>query len=172
MCYHMNTWNNMKELHSSIKLCERALVSADPTVTLLGSYSQAHVFSSNILPDCKNVVFNTAKVGVQTSQMQMLPTNAELLSWETFSEDISSADEDSKITVVGLLEQLNVTRDTSDYLWYMTSVEISPSESFLYSGQHLTLIVQSAGDALHVFTDGQLPALFQIVRTATSGGMA
>ncbi|XP_028065408.1 beta-galactosidase 5-like [Camellia sinensis] len=38
----------------------------------------------------------------------------------------------------------------------MTSVEISPSESFLHSGQHLTLTVQSAGDALHVFTDGQL----------------
>ncbi|GMP37811.1 hypothetical protein CsSME_00009331 [Camellia sinensis var. sinensis] len=183
-------YGHLKELHSAIKLCERALVSADPTVTLLGSYSQAHVFSSesgdcaaflsnyhlettsrvtfrgvhydlppwsiSILPDCKNVVFNTAKVGVQTSQMQMLPTNAELLSWETFSEDISSADEDSKITVVGLLEQLNVTRDTSDYLWYMTSVEISPSESFLHSGQHLTLTVQSAGDALHVFTDGQL----------------
>ncbi|CAL5329038.1 unnamed protein product [Camellia sinensis] len=183
-------YGHLKELHSAIKLCERALVSADPTVTLLGSYSQAHVFSSesgdcaaflsnyhlettsrvtfrgvhydlppwsiSILPDCKNVVFNTAKVGVQTSQMQMLPTNAELLSWETFSEDISSADEDSKITVVGLLEQLNVTRDTSDYLWYLTSVEISPSESFLHSGQHLTLTVQSAGDALHVFTDGQL----------------
>ncbi|KAI7980221.1 Meiosis-specific protein ASY1 [Camellia lanceoleosa] len=46
MCYHMNTWNNMKELHSSINLSWRALVSADPTVTLLGSYSQAHVFSS------------------------------------------------------------------------------------------------------------------------------
>ncbi|CAL5349668.1 unnamed protein product [Camellia sinensis] len=47
------------------------------------------------------------QVGVQTSQMQMLPTNAELLSWETFSEDISSADEDSKITVVRLKEEQN-----------------------------------------------------------------
>ncbi|CAL5338643.1 unnamed protein product [Camellia sinensis] len=125
-------------------------------VTFRGVHYDLLPWSISILPNCKNVVFNTAKVGVQTSQMQMLPTNAELLSWETFSEDISSADEDSKITVVGLLEQLNVTRDTNDYLWYMTSVEISPSESFLHSGQHLTLTVQSAGDALHVFTDGQL----------------
>ncbi|CAL5399701.1 unnamed protein product [Camellia sinensis] len=125
-------------------------------VTFRGVHYDLLPWSISILPNCKNVVFNTTKVGVQTSQMQMLPTNAELLSWETFSEDISSADEDSKITVVGLLEQLNVTRDTSDYLWYMTSVEISPSESFLHSGQHLTLTVQSAGDALHVFIDGQL----------------
>lgn len=50
----------------------------------------------------------------------MLPTDVELLSWETFNEDILLDDDDSKITVVGLLEQLNVTRDTSDYLWYMT----------------------------------------------------
>ncbi|KAH7834339.1 hypothetical protein Vadar_015024 [Vaccinium darrowii] len=183
-------YGHLKELHRAIKLCERALVSADPTVTLLGSYEQAHVFSSksgdcaaflsnyhiqaaarvrfnniyydlppwsiSILPDCKNVVFNTAKVGVQTSKTQMLPTNTKLLSWETFSEDLSSAYEDTEIMTVGLLEQLNVTRDTSDYLWYTTSVDISPSESYLHRGQHLTLTVQSAGDALHVFTNGHL----------------
>ncbi|CAL5437346.1 unnamed protein product [Camellia sinensis] len=55
------------------------------------------------------------QIGVQTSQMQMLPTNAELLSWETFSEDISSADEDSKITVVGIILEIELlfTRHTS-----------------------------------------------------------
>lgn len=50
----------------------------------------------------------------------MLPTNVQMFSWETFSEDISATDVDSKITVAGLLEQLNVTRDASDYLWYTT----------------------------------------------------
>jgi hypothetical protein len=50
----------------------------------------------------------------------MLPTDSELLSWETFNEDISSVDDDKMITVAGLLEQLNITRDTSDYLWYTT----------------------------------------------------
>ncbi|XAR59588.1 Beta-galactosidase [Bertholletia excelsa] len=185
-------YGHLKELHRAIKLCERALVSADPTVTSLGTYEQAHVFSSksgdcaaflsnyhsestarvtfngkhydlppwsiSILPDCKTVVFNTAKVGVKTSGVQMLPTNTKLLSWETFSEDVSTDEntDDSKITVAGLLEQLNVTRDASDYLWYMTSVEISPSESFLHGGGgHLKLTVQSAGHALHVFVNGQ-----------------
>ncbi|CAL5433377.1 unnamed protein product [Camellia sinensis] len=55
------------------------------------------------------------QIGVQTSQMQMLPINAELLSWETFSEEISSADEDSKITVVGIILEIELlfTRHTS-----------------------------------------------------------
>lgn len=183
-------YGHLKELHKAIKLCERALLSADPAETSLGTYAKAQVFSSesggcaaflsnynptsaarvtfnsmhynlapwsiSILPDCKNVVFNTATVGVQTSQMQMLPTNSELLSWETFNEDISSADDDSTITVVGLLEQLNVTRDTSDYLWYSTRIDISSSESFLHGGQHPTLIVQSTGHAMHVFINGHL----------------
>lgn len=107
----------MKELHKAIKLSEKALVSADPVVTSLGSYQQvnsyetqsflvwtltfkyffqAHVFSSkgggcaaflsnyntkitarvlfnnmhydlppwsiSVLPDCRNAVYNTAKV--------------------------------------------------------------------------------------------------------------
>lgn len=49
----------------------------------------------------------------------MLPTDVKLLSWETYSEDVS-ANDDAKFTIFGLLEQLNVTRDESDYLWYMT----------------------------------------------------
>ncbi|CAA2982995.1 beta-galactosidase 3 [Olea europaea subsp. europaea] len=183
-------YGHLKELHRSIKLCEKALVSADPTVTSLGSLQQAHVYSSesggcaaflanydtkssvrvlfnnmhynlppwsiSILPDCRNVVFNTAKVGVQTSQMEMLPSNAKMFSWETFNEDLSSSDDSSSFSVHGLLEQINVTRDTSDYLWYTTSVDIGSSESFLHGGEHPTIIVQSTGHALHVFVNGQL----------------
>ncbi|XP_042502283.1 beta-galactosidase 3-like [Macadamia integrifolia] len=183
-------YGHLKELHKAIKLCERALVSADPIVTSLGSYQQAHVFSSksgdcaaflannnpnsaarvmfnnmhynlppwsiSILPDCRNAVYNTAKVGVQTSQMEMLPTNAELLSWAMYDEDVSSLDDNSVTTANGLLEQINVTRDTSDYLWYITSVEVGPQESFLRGGEPPSLTVQSTGHALHVFINGQL----------------
>ncbi|KAL2348569.1 hypothetical protein Fmac_002569 [Flemingia macrophylla] len=114
-------------------------------------------WSISILPDCRNAVFNTAKVGVQTSQMQMLSTNTQMFSWESFDEDIASLDDGSAtITTSGLLEQINVTRDTSDYLWYITSVDIGSSESFLHGGKLPTLIVQSTGHAVHVFINGQL----------------
>ncbi|XP_023536059.1 beta-galactosidase 5-like [Cucurbita pepo subsp. pepo] len=181
-------YGHLKNLHRAIKLCEHALVTSDPTVTSLGSYQQAHVFSSgpgscaaflanyhsssaarvvfnnmhhilppwsiSILPDCKRVVFNTAKVGVHIARTQMLPTISKL-SWETYNEDTSSLGENSRMTVAGLLEQINVTRDASDYLWYMTSVGISSSEAFVGGGQKPTLTVRSAGHALHVFINGQ-----------------
>lgn len=183
-------YDHLKELHKAMKLCEPALVDADPTVTALGNYEQAHVFSSksghcaaflsnyhqdasarvtfnkmhydlppwsiSILPDCKNVAFNTGTVRSKTSVPHMLPTNARMLSWETFNEDTSTSDVDARSTVAGLLEQLNVTRDASDYLWYTTSVVISPSESFLHGGGSPVISVDSAGHALHVFVNGQL----------------
>ncbi|XP_031269012.1 beta-galactosidase 5 [Pistacia vera] len=182
-------YGHLKELHKAIKLCEHALVSSDPTVTSLGTYHQAYVFSPgkgrctaflsnyhassaakvifngrhydlppwsiSILPDCKNVVFNTATVGVQSVHMQMLPADSKLLSWETYDEDVSSLGQRSTMTTAGLLEQVNVTRDTSDYLWYMTSLDIGSSESFLRGGQKPTLTIESAGHAVHVFINGQ-----------------
>ncbi|XAR73820.1 Beta-galactosidase [Bertholletia excelsa] len=183
-------YGHLQELHRAIKLCEQALVSADPVVTALGISQEAHVYSSDsgdcaaflanydtksvtrvmfnnmhynlppwsisILPDCRNAVFNTAKVRVQTSQMEMVPSNSQMLSWETYNEDVSSLDDRSTFSSFGLLEQINVTRDTTDYLWYITSVDIDSSESFLHGGKLPTLIVQSTGHALHVFINGQL----------------
>ncbi|CAA2960549.1 beta-galactosidase 5-like [Olea europaea subsp. europaea] len=183
-------YGHLKELHKAIKLCERALVSSDPTITSLGNSQMAHVFSGgegicaaflsnfnrnytarvmfnnmhynlppwsiSILPDCRNVVFNTAIAGAQTSKFQMLPTNSQLHSWETHGEDISSLDESSTLTANGLLEQISITRDSSDYLWYMTSVDIGSTESFSRTGQKPTITVNSRGHAIHVFVNGQL----------------
>lgn len=39
-------YGHLTELHKAIKQCEPALVSSDPTVTSLGTYQQAHVFSA------------------------------------------------------------------------------------------------------------------------------
>ncbi|CAL5197466.1 unnamed protein product [Lathyrus oleraceus] len=112
-------------------------------------------WSVSVLPDCRHAVFNTAKVGVQTSEIQVLPTNAHMFSWESFDEDTSSSSTNT-ITVSGLLEQINVTRDISDYLWYITSVDVGSSESFLRGGKLPSLIVQSTGHAVHVFINDRL----------------
>ncbi|GAV79404.1 hypothetical protein CFOL_v3_22869 [Cephalotus follicularis] len=97
--YYMPKYGHLKELHRAIKMCVRALVSADPIVTSSGSLQQAYVYTSetgdcasflsnydtksgarvlfnnmhynlppwsiNILLDCRNVVFNIAKVYIK-----------------------------------------------------------------------------------------------------------
>ncbi|CAN1827209.1 Beta-galactosidase 1, partial [Linum perenne] len=113
-------------------------------------------WSISILPDCKNTVYNTARVGAQTSRMKMVPVPRRGgFSWQAYSEE-PSAEGDKSFTMAGLLEQINTTRDATDYLWYMTDVEISSGESFLRNGNHPVLTVKSAGHALHVYVNGRL----------------
>ncbi|KAK3420983.1 hypothetical protein EUGRSUZ_G01704 [Eucalyptus grandis] len=130
--------------------------NSDARVTFRGRHYDLPPWSISILPNCVDVVFNTAKVQHQTTQVQMSSTKAELHSWETFNEEVYSLNEHASITATGLLEQLNITRDASDYLWYTTSVHISPSESILRGGKRPILKVQSMSHATHVFINGHL----------------
>ncbi|XP_027929535.1 beta-galactosidase 1-like isoform X2 [Vigna unguiculata] len=128
-------WGHLKDLHRAIKMCEPALVSGDPTVTNIGNYQE---------------------VGSQSAQMKMtgVPIHGGL-SWLSFNEETTTT-EDSSFTMTGLLEQLNTTRDLSDYLWYSTDVVLDSREGFLTNGKDPILTVFSAGHALHVFINGQL----------------
>ncbi|MFQ6642638.1 hypothetical protein Gotur_017234 [Gossypium turneri] len=182
-------WGHLRDLHRAIKLSEPALVSADSTVTSLGSNQEAHVFKSKsgactaflanydtkysvkvtfgsahyelprwsitILPDCKTAVFNTARLGAQSSEKKMVLANT-AFSWQSYNEESPSADDQDVTVHDGLWEQIYITRDATDYLWYMTDVQIDSDEGFLRSGQDPLLTIWSAGHALHVFINGQL----------------
>ncbi|KAM7471820.1 hypothetical protein LguiA_010003 [Lonicera macranthoides] len=111
-------------------------------------------WSISVLPDCKNTVYNTARVGAQSAQMKMTPA-AGRFSWQSYNDETTTYG-DSTFTAVGLLEQINTTRDISDYLWYLTDVKVDSNEGFLRSGKWPVLTVFSAGHALHVFINGQL----------------
>ena len=57
-------------------------------------------------------------MGAQSAQMKMTPVSR-TFSWQSYNDETTSY-EDKTFTAVGLLEQLNTTRDVSDYLWYNT----------------------------------------------------
>lgn len=50
----------------------------------------------------------------------MMPSGSILYSVARYDEDIAIYGDRGTITARGLLEQVNVTRDTTDYLWYTT----------------------------------------------------
>ncbi|KAL5057474.1 hypothetical protein RYX36_029078 [Vicia faba] len=124
-------------------------------------------WSISILPDCKTEVFNTAKcehlqifinfvqVGAPRFHRKMTPVNS-AFNWQSYNEQPSASGGESSITTAALLEQVGVTRDSSDFLWYMSDVNISPNEAFLKNGQYPVLTAMSAGHVLHVFVNGQL----------------
>ncbi|KAF8036358.1 hypothetical protein BT93_C2160 [Corymbia citriodora subsp. variegata] len=111
-------------------------------------------WSISILPDCKTAVYNTARVSAASSQIKMVPVSG--FSWQSYIEEIVSAFGSDTFTKDGLLEQISLTRNASDYLWYTTDITISPNEAFLRSGQYPVLTIWSAGHAMHVFVNGEL----------------
>ncbi|GAV81648.1 LOW QUALITY PROTEIN: hypothetical protein CFOL_v3_25102, partial [Cephalotus follicularis] len=55
--HSMPKYGHLKELHRDIKICERALVSAHPIVTSLGSLQQSYVYTSE-MRDCASFLSN------------------------------------------------------------------------------------------------------------------
>ncbi|XP_074353625.1 beta-galactosidase-like isoform X2 [Apium graveolens] len=110
-------------------------------------------WSISILPDCKNEIFNTAKV-IHGAHMKMIPVGGDF-PWQSYNEEVPTADDSGTVPMVGLYEQINVTRDSTDYLWYLTNLNITSDEEFLKDGKDPVLTIASAGHALQVFINGQ-----------------
>ncbi|KAL0380498.1 UNVERIFIED_CONTAM: Beta-galactosidase [Sesamum angustifolium] len=155
------TLGNYQEAHvfkSRSGSCAAFLANYDQHSVAKVSFWNMHYnlppWSISILPDCKNTVYNTARIGAQSAQMKMTPVSKGF-AWQSYNEELMSY-EDNSFTMVGLREQVNTTRDNTDYLWYTTDVKIDPREGFLRGGKWPVLSVFSAGHALHVFINGQL----------------
>ncbi|XP_043704748.1 beta-galactosidase 10 isoform X3 [Telopea speciosissima] len=113
-------------------------------------------WSVSILPDCKNEAFNTAKVRSQSSVVEMVPENWNpSLQWDVFVEKAGIWGEADFIKSE-LVDHINTTKDTTDYLWYMTSLDVDENEEFLKSGSRPILIVASKGHAVHAFVNQEL----------------
>lgn len=151
--------NQEAHVFKSKSVCAAFLANYDTKYSVKVTFGNGQYelppWSVSILPDCKTVVYNTARLGSQSSQMKMVPESSSF-SWQSYNEETASADDDDTTTMNGLWEQINVTRDATDYLWYLTDVKIGADEGFLKTGQNPLLTIFSAGHALHVFINGQL----------------
>ncbi|PON79885.1 Glycoside hydrolase [Trema orientale] len=132
----------------------------DKTIEFRNSSYHLPAWSVSILPDCKNVVFNTAKIGTPTSIVEMVseklqPSNSKALNWEVFVEKAGIWDEADFVKNV-FVDHINTTKDTTDYLWYTTSIFVEENEGFLKKGSSPFLIVESKGHALHAFVNREL----------------
>ncbi|CAA0834966.1 Beta-galactosidase 12 [Striga hermonthica] len=161
--YPTVTWpGKNQEIHvfkSKSGACAAFLTNNDPkyptNLTLWNVQYTLPPWSISILPDCKTEAFNTAKISYKGSKPEMIAVSSEF-SWQSYNEYAPSAGEKDTNGMQRLLEQLYVTRDTSDYMWYLTQVDIAPDEGFLKTKKWPLLTVMSAGHALHVFINGQL----------------
>ncbi|KAG6549924.1 hypothetical protein Mapa_008435 [Marchantia paleacea] len=159
--YGNGNGNSLDQFVSSSEVCAAFLVNwgddASETVQFNGGSYDLPAWSVSVLPDCKNVIFNTAKVAGQTA-MKMMNTMKIAAShgqeslyvastWEAWREPASKWGE----TIThsgGFLEQLNLTKAATDYLWLTTIVDAS--ESSTSASIHL----DGVKDTVHFFVDG------------------
>ncbi|XP_058085526.1 beta-galactosidase 6-like isoform X2 [Magnolia sinica] len=128
--------------------------NVDANVSFNGNFYSLPAWSVSILPDCKNVIFNTAKVVSQRSlgdfsHRQTSSVKETILAtskWGWYKEQVGIWSNNS-FTSSGLLEQINTTRDVSDYLWYTASIDVTENEKEVY------LNVASLGHAAMVFVN-------------------
>ncbi|KAF3447014.1 hypothetical protein FNV43_RR12194 [Rhamnella rubrinervis] len=105
--------------------------------------------SISILPDCKNIAFNTAKVSSQYGKRSMVPCQKfdSTSKWEEYKESIPTYDKTSLRQNI-LLEQMSTTKDKSDYLWYTLRFQHNSPNA------QATLNVETRGHVLHAFVNG------------------
>ncbi|CAA0820988.1 Beta-galactosidase 10 [Striga hermonthica] len=138
----------------------------DKTVVFRNSSYLIPAWSVSILPDCKNVVFNTAKVNAQSLTVEMIPIDLQPsamppsnglkgLQWDVFTEKAGIWGA-SDFTKYGLVDHINSTKDTTDYLWYTTSLNVTENDEILKRGKGPTLVIESKGHAMHVFINQKL----------------
>ncbi|KAL6907545.1 hypothetical protein ACP4OV_002584 [Aristida adscensionis] len=142
--------------------------NSDKTVTYNGKTYSLPAWSVSILPDCKNVVLNTAQINSQvtSSEMRYLGSSTEtsdessltpelVVSGWSYAIEPVGITKDNAITKPGLMEQINTTADASDFLWYSTSVTVKGGEPYL-NGSQSNLLINSLGHVLQVYINGKI----------------
>ncbi|KAI3443528.1 hypothetical protein Pfo_000193 [Paulownia fortunei] len=130
----------------------------DATVNYQGVEYKVPAWSVSILPDCKNEVYNTAKVNTQTSVMAKKSNEAEnepiALKWAWRPEEVDEtvALGKGEVSANQLVDQ-KVTNDVSDYLWYMTSVNLDKNDPIW--SRNMSLRVNGTGHILHAYVNGK-----------------
>ncbi|KAJ1378444.1 Glycoside hydrolase, family 35 [Sesbania bispinosa] len=136
--------------------------SSDATINFQNTQYKVLAWSVSILPDCYTETYNTAKVNAQTSIMVMKDNEADVeddsntMNWQWMHEPFVQMKNGQvlgsvSLSVPQLLDQKVVTNDTSDYLWYITSVDIKEDDPIW--SKDLKLRVNTNGHVLHVFVN-------------------
>ncbi|GER50249.1 beta-galactosidase [Striga asiatica] len=141
------------------KICAAFLTNnnsrEDATINFRGVDYFLPAKSISILPDCRTVVFNTQTVVSQHSARNFVPSKkAKITKWEMYKESVPSP-HDLEIKSKSPKELYQLTRDTSDYAWYSTRINLDRRDLPRRPDILPVLQVASLGHALLAFVNGE-----------------
>ncbi|XP_010535801.1 PREDICTED: beta-galactosidase 7 [Tarenaya hassleriana] len=129
--------------------------TADALVSFQGNQYSVPAWSVSVLPDCKNVAYNTAKVNTQESVMATQDADVGGIRWSWRPEIAEQTIVKGKGDVVAdyLFDQKDFANDASDYLWYMTRVRLEKDDPIW--SRNMSLRVHSNAHVLHAYVNGK-----------------
>ncbi|XP_050215602.1 beta-galactosidase 15-like [Mercurialis annua] len=133
--------------------------SSDATIEYQGTKYTIPAWSVSILPDCKTVGYNSAKVKTQTTLLVKQTNQAEdepsSLTWSWIPENThrTSLLGKGRVHAHQLVDQKAAANDASDYLWYMTSVHLKEDDPVLSFDTKLR--INATGQVLHAYVNGK-----------------
>ncbi|URD76280.1 beta-galactosidase [Musa troglodytarum] len=112
--------------------------------------------SISILPDCKTVVYNNQRVNTQHNARTFNPAKeaSKNNKWQMYVEQPPSV-RDTSVKTKGPQELVNMTKDTTDYLWYATSFNLEKDDLSMRHDIRPVLQISHLGHAMHVFVNGK-----------------
>ncbi|KAI4318678.1 hypothetical protein MLD38_032353 [Melastoma candidum] len=137
------------------KICAAFLTNNDTNAPHVADFRGEKYYlppkSISVLPDCKTVVYNTDTIVSQHNARNFVPST-EQLGWTMYSEAIPA---NIPVDSQGPKELYNLNKDTTDYAWYTTSVNLSPSDISMRKDIRPILRIASLGHAMHAFVNGK-----------------
>ncbi|XXG40332.1 hypothetical protein AAC387_Pa01g1076 [Persea americana] len=124
------------------------------TVTFKGTKYYLPARSVSILGDCKTLFFNTHQVSAQHNLRRYQPAEETNKNWEwqMYQEKVPTV-EDSTINKDSPIEHNVLAKDTTDYVWFLTTLELDDDDLPWRSDVSPVLEVQSLGHGVVVFVN-------------------
>ncbi|KAF6159860.1 hypothetical protein GIB67_032944 [Kingdonia uniflora] len=176
-------WGHLKQLYLHLKSMEKSLTSGDisstdfgnsvtatkydlngiasansstdATITFQGNQYYVPAWSVSILPDCKNEVNTQISVIVKKSNKAEEEPSALNWVWRTKNNKGTALQGLGPNIVEGILEQKAASNDTSDYQWYMTSVDLEENDPIVNQDLSLRVNTTGHGHVLYAYVNGK-----------------
>ncbi|XP_038706012.1 beta-galactosidase 13-like isoform X1 [Tripterygium wilfordii] len=110
--------------------------------------------SISILPDCKTVVYNTETIVAQHNSRNFMRSEIANwnIKWKMYKEVIPSQ---FSLKSIRPYELFGLTKDTTDYAWYSTSIELDRADLAVRKDIAPVIRIPSLGHAMIVFVNGE-----------------
>ncbi|KVH96032.1 Galactose-binding domain-like protein [Cynara cardunculus var. scolymus] len=167
-------WSHLRDLHTTLRLIKKPFILGNRNVQNIDNYIQIATYEMAGSNVCAAFLSNRHKkihrtiefrgksyflprrsIVAQHNSRTFIPSRkANRFKWESYREIVPTS-RDLPVHSKSPMELTSMTKDTTDYLWYSTSLHLDNDDLPMRSDILPVIQIQSLGDALLAFVNGE-----------------